>query len=204
MVHGAEEIVVPFHAARAVMGMVRQVRSTLLASSVSAVRARGRYEEYVGFLDPKYKDAVLSTVAGVWLPLEVAMAHYDACDKLGYAANEQAEMGRVVSDKVHGTFLGMMVRLAAGTGLSPWTALAQSERLRHRLFVGGGVAVYKLAEKEARAEVVGLPLLASPYFRNAMRGIFQGGCELFCKRAYVHEVPKTGTPSTITLKISWA
>jgi hypothetical protein len=64
--------------------------------------------------------------------------------------------------------------------------------------------VQKFGPKEACAEVCGLGLCAIPYFRNALRGIFKGGCELFCNLVPVHEIPRQAPPSTIFLRISWA
>ena len=101
---------VPFHGPRAVMGMVRQVRSTLLASSLRSIRLRGRFDDYAKVLDPKYKEDVLSSVAGVWLPLEVAAAHYEACDRLGYTPEPRDSVYRPSVD----VFLHSVCRLWAG------------------------------------------------------------------------------------------
>src|SRR5438105_4462485 len=119
------EIIVPFPAPRATLGIVRQVRSTLIASSLRSIKLRKHFDAYEANLDPAHKTAVLESVAGTWLPTEVAIAHYEACDKLGLSSAEQVEIGTEVADKVHGTLLGAMVRMASGAGVSPWTAIAQ-------------------------------------------------------------------------------
>ena len=66
-----------------------------------------------------------------------------------------------------------------------------------------GISVIKVGPKDAVVEVVGLPLVAVPYFRVAMRGMFQAACELVCRRAYVQEVHRKGAANA-GLRIAWA
>ena len=93
---------------------------------------------------------------------------------------------------------------AKGAGATPWTGLGFLDRLWDRVFAGGGgVGLVKLGPKEARAQLIGLPLLAVPYFRHAFRGTMLAGLELFCQRAYVHEHGRDQPESTFTFRVSW-
>lgn len=75
-------------------------------------------------------------------------------------------------------------------------------KLWERTFVGGGVAVQKLATKDARIDMVRLSLLDNSYFRRAFRGVIAAGTEMFCRRCFVNELPKRG--DIMSFKVSWA
>lgn len=198
-----EEVIVPFPAARPLLGVASEVRSTLITSSLRIVRERDLLPRYTALLPRAHRDTILSTIAGVWLPMEVGKAHYRAMDGLGFSLAEQVRIGTEVGERVHGTFLGTMVKMAASAGVSPWTALGQVGKLYGRVFRGGGgPTVVKLGPKEARAELAGVPLAEVAYWRAGMRGMFQAGCELFCRKAYVTEVAYT--PTTVSVRVAWA
>ena len=200
-----DEELLPFPGPVGSLGVATEVRSTLIASSVVSLRKHGLYEAYVERLAPEHRDAVLSSVAGQWLDMHVGRAHYDACERLGLSVLEQVEIGAEVSFKIHETFLGVLVRMAKHAGVTPWTLLPKGNQMYSRLFRGGGgVRVIKRGPKEARADIVGIPLLEIPYFRHAMRGLYQAAVSLFCLQAYVHEMPREATPVRASLRISWA
>jgi hypothetical protein len=200
----SEELVLPFPAPEGSLGAATEVRSTLIASSIASLRKHGLFEEYQRILSPAYRDIVLSTVAGVWLPMEVGHAHYEACDRLGLAAQEQVDIGAEVSTKIHETFLGTVLRMAKQAGVTPWVLLTRGNQMYSRLFQGGGgVRVIKFGPKEARADIRGIPLFEMPYFRNALRGIYQAAVGVFCTQAYVQEMAREGSPTRVALKVSW-
>jgi hypothetical protein len=181
------------------------VRSTLIASSIASLRRHELFDSYLAYLSTESRDAVLSSVAGQWLPMEVAWAHYEACNQLGLSVLETFEIGAEVSYKIHETFLGVMVRMAKNAGVSPWMILPKGNVLYARLFRGGGgTQVLKRGPKEARADLVGVPLLGIPYFRHATRGLYHAGVSLFCIRAYVHEIDRESGPMRLALKVAWA
>lgn len=205
MAAAEDELILPFPGPVESLGECTEVRSTLLASSLASLRRHGLYDSYLARLAPAHREAVLSSVAGQWLPMDIGRAHYQACDGLGLGPSEQVEIGAEVSFKIHETFLGVVVRMAKHAGVTPWTLLPKGNQMYSRLFQGGGgVRVIKRGPKEARADIVGIPLLAVPYFRNALRGIYQAAISLFCLQAYVHEIPREATNSRASLKISWA
>jgi hypothetical protein len=200
-----DEELLPFPGPIESLGEASEVRSTLIASSIVSLRRHGLYESYVALLAPEHRDAVLSSVAGQWLDMRVGRAHYDACDRLGLSVIEQVEIGAEVSFKIHETFLGVVVRMAKHAGVTPWTLLPKGNQMYSRLFRGGGgTRIVKRGPKEARADIVGIPLLDIPYFRHALRGLYQAAVSLFCLQAYVVEVPRQATGIRVSLRISWA
>jgi hypothetical protein len=201
-----DDVVLPFPAPRERLGFATEVRSTLIGSSIQSLRARGHFERYKSLLSAEHQATILGNVAGQWLPIAVGIAHYSACDGLGLSVADQFEMGASVSHMVHGTFLGAVVRLAKNAGVTPWTLLPNGNRLYRRLLRGGGgTQVTRLGPKEASVEMVGIPMLAIPYYRNANRGIYHAAVALFCRKAYVRE-PALSLPGATSalLRIAWA
>jgi hypothetical protein len=141
-------------------------------------------------------------IAGAWLPIDAGLAHYRACDALGFTPAEQHDIGRDVGSRIHGTFLGAMIRGARNVGVTPWMALGQARKLYERLFDGGAVSVTRVGPKDARMELVGNPAIEIAYFRNAIRGLWQVAVEFFCAKAYFTE---TGRGEwSYRVRIAWA
>jgi hypothetical protein len=201
-----EDTILAFPAPLESIGMAKQLRSTLIATSFEAIRKRELLGRYTELVSPTFKDTLLSTVAGLWLPIEAGVAHYEAVDRLGFSAEEQAGIGAEVSARIHDTLLGVVMKMATNAGVTPWTLLPKGNQLYGRLFQGGGgTRIIKLGPKEARADIVGVPILAVPYFRNAIRGLYQAGIQVFCTRCYAHEiVQRKAPPTSIALRLSWA
>jgi hypothetical protein len=196
------DVILPFPAPVERLVAATNIRSTLIASSLRAVREGGRYDAYIARLPAAWKDLPLQAIAGLWLPIEAGVAHYRACDELGLSAEEQVANGRETGERIHGTFLGTMVRAAKSAGATPWIALGHTNKLYERLFAGGGCCVTKTGPKDARLEMAGNPVTSIAYFRNALRGLYQVGMELFCSKAYVTDAGHTS--SSCTMRISWA
>jgi hypothetical protein len=199
----SEDILVPFAAPPAALTRVTRCRSTLLVSSTLTLREAGLFDRYTALLAPAWREAVLQCVAGTWLPIQAAIAHYEACDALKLPPSEQARLGSLVGMRVHGTMLGAVQRLASGVGATPCAALTQLPRFWERFFEGGGTRVVRLGPKDARVEIVGLPLARIPHFVNAQRGLLQANAELFATRAFVSVLPRPMTSSGVAYRLAW-
>ena len=173
----SEEIILPFPApARDDRDGEAKLRSTLVASSARvAAAAQSSSIATARLLPAEHREVILSTVAGLWLPMEVGLAHYEAVDRLGFTTEEEEQIGAEVSHKLHDTFLGTVMKMATNAGVTPWTLLPKGNQFYGRLFRGGGgTRVIKLGPKEARSDVVGLPLLSRfpSLSRHAVRGLY--------------------------------
>jgi hypothetical protein len=202
--HGRSESFLPLPAPPAALGTVSAVRSTLVTTSLDSLRARGLDRAYVVRLPAAHREALLTAVAGTWLPFEAARAHYEACDGLGLDTNEKIAVAMEVGDRVHGTFLGLLMRAARTSGVTPWTALAQAARLYGRLFCGGGVAVTRRGPKDARVDLVGNALCDIEYFRVGVRGVHMAALRLFCRRIVAQEPPGFRSPHAMSVQLAWA
>jgi hypothetical protein len=200
-----EEVFLPFPApTKEQVPVATRFRSTWLTSSLRAIKDRGRLDEYLVHLPREHHDVILNSVAAVWLPAGVALAHYDAADLLHFSPLELVAIGREVHTYAQASVFSMLVKLATGAGVTPWTALAQFRRLWERVWVGGGVGVFKTGPKEARLELVAWPCSRSMYVHHAMRGVVAGMLEVFCTKAYLTELPRYCTPTSLGYRCAWA
>jgi hypothetical protein len=144
-------------------------------------------------------------VAGVWMPMDVGVAHYRAIDAMDLPQDAHAAMGQDVNERVQGSVLGVIARAAKSAGATPWSVIPQMPRMYDRMFQGGGgVEARRLGPKDALVEIVGLPLLDVPYLRSAFRGAFASGLAPFCQRAYVTLAPGAAPAGCAVYRLSWA
>jgi len=183
-----EEVVLPFAAPRDRIERSTAFRSTWITSSLQSLRVMGLFERYLELLR-SHRDELGTCVAGVWLPMAVARAHYEACDGLRLATDEQVAVGRAVGERARGTWLSPTIRVARAAGVTPWTMLPHLNRLWTRAAMGGGVAVFRLGPKEARIEFVGCELFDIPYFRHGLRGVLLSIGDLFARKGYIQDLP---------------
>jgi hypothetical protein len=202
-VFDTQDVIAPFPHGR-VHTVARHWRSTWIISSIRTLKERGHYERYERFLDPVHRDAVLHAVAGVWLPIDAARAHYEACGALDLSRSEQIGMGLAVGERAHGTVLRTAVRMATGAGVTPWTIFPQMNRLWERGADGGAAQVRRLGPKEALIETVGCALFDVPYFRRAFGGVVLGVVRLFCGQAYVRDTTEPSAQRASKLIFQWA
>ncbi len=199
-----EEAVTPFAAPTLKTPLTTHFRSTWLTSSLRVFREQNIIDSYLEALPIRYRDVVLGSLAGAWLPIDVAMAHYAACDALRLPLVEQIAIGRAVTAVAHRTSYSFALRLAKEAGVTPWAGLAIQKRLWHQVWRGGDVATFKTGPKEARVEIVGWPCAEFAYTRRAMQGVLLGQTELFCKKAYVQEIASRCTRTSLGYRVAWA
>ncbi len=198
-----EEIVVPFPAPRNELPRVSAVRGILIVTSLRALRSRNLYDAYVAKVDPAARDAILAMGAASWNPSALALEHYRACDRLDLNSSVVEDIGLESGRIINESVLGVVVRLSRETGITPWTALAHSNRLVWRTYQGGGVCVTKLGPKDARFEWVGQPSAASFYFRTAFGAFIRGVLGMFATTVIVREIPRQRDALTVAYRCSW-
>lgn len=201
-----EEVFLPLHVPRSQLTPTTQFRSTWVVSSQNTLRDRGHYHRYLELLPDAHREPLSMMIVGGWVAMDVAAAHYDACEALELPSSERLAIGRAVTKHLNHTLLSTAVRLASQSGATLWTPLSHFYRLWNRMFVGGGVTVLKLGPKEARVEVLGCTLAHIPYFRTGLQGVLLGIGALFSQRVYVREVTRVGSgmPQTsIIFRGSW-
>ncbi len=199
-----EEILLPYPDTLAGAPNATHVRGTLLVASTRTLKRHGHYERYKSALAPGDFEAIVSSAAGMWLPIEVGLAHYRACDALDLPVDEQLEIGGEVVRSLQKTFIGMVLKAASsGVGITPIIGLQKFATVFSRSFKGGGMRLVRLGPKDVRVEFVGLPVSAIRYFRIAYRGFIQAGCEFFARRVVVAELGRYLSATTLAYRIAW-
>jgi hypothetical protein len=183
---------------------VTQVRSTLIQSSLASLRERGHFARYEALIDPAERDAVLGTLAPVWLPIATGMAHYRACDGLGLDEQELRAMGQSVTERIQGTFMRSITQSAKAVGMTPWPLLEQLKRVWSRLFVEGSLALWKVGPKDCLVDMRGLSLVEFDYFCSAICGVVQGGIGVAgAKTVHVRVQERDVARASLTLRAAW-
>jgi hypothetical protein len=180
------------------------VRSTLLQSSLGFLRERGHYARYLEIVSPEHRETIVTTLAPVWLPIDVGIAHYRACDALDLPPSEHVAIGESVGDRMQGTFLKTIVQGARAAGVTPWLIFKRFDRMWERLFMGGSVEIVKLGPKDLTVEICGAPPLEFQYFRTAFTGVVRAGFKLAGVRAaYVNETPWNPGSERFLMRAAW-
>jgi hypothetical protein len=199
-----EEAIIPFTGPPELTPTVTEVRGTLLSSSLQMLRDRGLREAYLEALPDRYHESIEGLVPGVWLPLEVAHAHYAAIDALGLSDADILDIGRGVGERIQNGHIGTILRGTRNLGgLDPWTILGRTGALWQRVFRGGEAAVFKLGPKDARLEFVGIPIAQVSYFRVGMQGIIEAAVTLSSRKAYVRSHHGMRGPDSMAYSISY-
>ena len=167
------------------------------------LRERGLLDQYRRLVDPSLRDQLQAVVAATWVPVRLIVAHYMACDQLGFTVSELIELGRGLTSRLHQPVLRVAIGLAGAAGLTPWALVPQLSKIWERLHRGGAVRSTQLGPKEARVEIQGFQCASIPYCRIAWRGVLLGGAELLASRAYVNEIPAGCDSTTLAYRVSW-
>jgi hypothetical protein len=201
----APELFVPFQHPPGRVPPLYEVRSTLVVSSIQSLRARGLFDRYVAELAPTDSEVLLSLIAGTWIPLATADAHYRALDRLGLPTDVTEAIGGDVAQRINKTLLSTIIRASRSAGVTPWTLLSHVHRFRERSWHGSDIAVYKLGPKDARFEWVSQPLAEIPYFVTSLGGYLAALVGLFSTKAYSRvERDVVWRSHRIRVRLSWA
>lgn len=185
--------------------VTRNVRGSLLASSLQTLREAGHYDRYLTLLPAAHREQILFALASSWLPIEVAAAHYKACDDLQLDESQMIEIGEAVAKRIMGTFLGTLMRTGRSMGAAPtpWLVLNQYHRVCERIIDGGKFMVTEVGPKDAVITTRGLPLFGYRYFRTATLGMFRGGLGIFAKSCFAREISEKSSRDTLCVSARW-
>jgi len=195
-----EEVILAFPA---LIRPIQNVRSTLLQGGLASIFEAGLKDAYLAVVPPEVRSVLESAVAGMWIPVETALGHYMACDRLGLSTESMVALGRGTFERTKGMLLGTAVGLAKSVGVTPWSLVPHMQRFWLRGNDGGGVRALKLGPKEVRIDVVANPLYRSRYYRAAYRGIAASLLELVAQKAYAHEIRRGHDEDALSVRVQW-
>lgn len=198
-----EEAIVTLPCSPGEVRLATHVRGSVICSSQRSLRQRNLFDAYARHLDPGSRDALLAMLPSVWAPAQHAVAHYQACEALALREDVMESIGADSGAFLNASFVSVLVRFSREAGITPWSVLAQIERLRERLWQGSSMAVFKLGPKEARVEWHGQPCARFHYYRVAF-GAFMGAVfRPFARALHIRRLPGYCTSTTIGYRVSW-
>jgi hypothetical protein len=142
------------------------VRNVLIQASLAELKANGYYERYTKLVTPSVLEQLLSSLAPGWIPVELVVAHYEACENLKLSREELTEMGKRVGDRVQDTVLVSLAKKVREGNFDLWSAMLPLNRMWPRVFQGGSVQTVKAGPKEMVLEEWGFVLNRYPYYRH--------------------------------------
>lgn len=198
-----EEVFLPHIGKPADVPLASAVRGTVLLGSLRGIREQGLYQRYLERLPAKHHEAITALTAASWLPAELAVAHYNACDELALDRSTIEEIGRASGLFVNRTVLTVVARVSREAGTTPWFALSNAHTLCTRTWIGSSIAVYKLGPKEARFEWIQLPVAHIPYMRQAFGAFAAAIGGLFTRVMLVKDLEPQARGRTVSYRMSW-
>ena len=180
-----------------------EVRGSLIVSSLQTLRELALFPRYIAHLPAAQHERVLYALASSWLPCEVALAHYGACDAMELSEKELQAMGEHVAQRILGTFLATVLKgtRVIGANMRPLAAFQHYPRLWDRLLRGGGCTVCQTGPKDATIESRGVPMFGYRYFRFAYMHLIRGAGLLFGDTIYTRALRTSQT--SMKIGVSW-
>lgn len=177
------------------------IRGVMLMSYVERLKDRGHLERYSAALSETDRTRLTYITAMSWVPVDLAAAHFAACDALGLGELELIEQGGESARSMGPAMLGTLLR---AVGTSPLTALSALGRVWDRIHQGGVCVAIHTGPKDLYIEQQGNPLSGSRFYRLSGQGFYKSLAELFCARAYVKATrPMQRDGRAFAVTISW-
>jgi hypothetical protein len=140
------------------------VRNTVLQGSLALLRESGFYERYEKRVDPAVLDEISTNIAPCWVHIDVADAHYRACDEMALSADELADLGRASGQLARKTSI-VVAQPEEHVAFDLWQNASRMHRVWKRLYQGGSVQIVKLGDAEELIEFRGFSLHRHRYYR---------------------------------------
>jgi hypothetical protein len=198
-----EEVLVELPTSAASVRLATHVRGSVLSGSLRSLRQRQLEPAYFAALEPALHERVRGLVAAEWVPAELAVAHYTACDRLALSADVIESIGNETGTFLNGAYVQVLMRMAREGGATPVGIFARIERVRERLWRGSSFRVVQTGPKDLRVEWHGQPCAGVAYFRSAFAAYVSIVVRPFVRSIYVRE-GRPLTDSMLTYGVSWA
>jgi hypothetical protein len=167
----SQNIIVPHDLSR---GPLKAVRRMLVHSSISGLQADGLYERYCSLLPANALEQINSLIGPGWMPVELVLEHYRACDQLGLSERQITVYGLRAGDEVgNALLLSNNQANALGAQTSVWSKVLAFSRMGRRIHEGSSAQYEKLGEDALLIEHKGNPLYSVTYYRIGHLGFLR-------------------------------
>jgi hypothetical protein len=197
------EVIVPLSGPRNAIPDATHVRGTVLIASQRAMKARNVWDAYQAAIEPRFREELSIVLASTWVPMDVAVAHYQACERLGFDPSVIQEIGRETGRIIYSATIAVVMKLSNQFGTTPLAILRNLDRFRVRTWQGGAFEVKQLGPKEAELLWFGQPCGAVYYFREGFGAFLCGTFEPLCRTSYYRLMPPPPGSRAIAYRLSW-
>lgn len=146
----------------------------LIHSSIAELAQLGVHDRYSELIDRRLLEQIMDLIGPGWMPIELALEHYRACDRLQLSDKIIVEAGERAGDK-----LGSALLVAGGqpetqtNDRSPWSLLPAFARMGRRIYEGASAQYVRTGSKSLRIEHLRNPLFGLHYYRVAHGGFLR-------------------------------
>jgi hypothetical protein len=182
---------------------VVEVRSTLIMAGLQTARVHGLYPRYLEALHTEWHERIVGLTAGGWAPVDMAIEHYKAMNKLEVNPLIIEAIGAEVANRTWKHILAPVMARAKRIGPNVWEALTYTHETADLNWRGGDVRIFKESPTQALYEWVGQPCASVPYFVTSFGAFMRSLINLFSGRAYRRIVPERCSATTIAIRLSW-
>lgn len=162
------DVMVPHDLSR---GPLTALRRMVVHSSIAELKQRDLFAGYRKLMEARAFEEITSSLGPGWLDVEVALAHYRACDALGLSDAEIYELGRCSCTKIKGALLVPSTPSAGfDAELSPWSGIFALWRMGRRVYQGCSAQYTRIGPSELLIEHLHNALFAIRYYRLAHVG----------------------------------
>jgi hypothetical protein len=150
-------------------------------------------------------EELLGSLGPGWIPIELADAHYAACDKLSLTDEELSRLGRRVGDRVQEKALVSSAKRSAPIDYDHWALIGQLHRVWARIYQGGSVQAVKLGPKAMLLELRSFVLTRHRYYRHAkLAAICAAYVAVGAQLEVTRIVSYSAARDELVLRLSWA
>jgi hypothetical protein len=179
------------------------IRSTMILSAIQAIRSRNLFAAYSEALSNDDRAEILSLAGGTWAPIQVALAHYAAVDRLRLDNRTIQSLGEDVASRAWKHVLSPALARSKRIGPKPWESFANAHETIKRSWRGSDVRILKEGPSQAQFVWAGQPCATIPYFAASFAGMMRAITSLFSARARAGLVAEGCSPTSVAVRISW-
>jgi hypothetical protein len=183
---------------------LRAVRNVLIQSSLAELRTLGHYDRYASLVQPKLLEQLTAaSLAPGWVSVELAHAHYEACDRLELTVEQLSTMGGRVGERVQAALLVSFAKKVRQLDFDLWSEIGPLHRMWGRVFDGGSVQICKLGPTDELVEERGFSLFRYAYYREAHLAVLRASHAALGVDATVTIASYNPRNDDLTARITW-
>jgi hypothetical protein len=180
-----------------------EARSTFIVAGMQMLRAHNLFPRYMEALAPEWRERLLGLVAGMWIPVEVAIEHYRTADRLDIDGPTIDAIGAEVAQRTFKNALSPAFKRLKRPDIGPWDIFALSHENNEANWRGGDRQIIREGPRQALYEWAGQPCARVPYFNKSFAAFLRALVNMTCSRAYQHIVPERCSNTHLCVRITW-